>query len=320
MGSDQSESSVRLGRSDLRVGRLAYGCWRIAGAEGGGAVSAEKRRLGVRSVLDAFEGGYDFFDLADIYSGGVAEEVFGEALRESSEMRGRVVVMSKCGIRFKGDPDADAPYRYDFSSQHIIRSCEASLKRLGVDVLDVYLLHRPDYLGDPHEVAEAFARLEAQGKVRYFGVSNFKPSQVSVLQQACSSPLLANQVEIHLMRLDPFHDGTLDQCMEVRMTPLAWSPLAGGRLVDANPIDLHTLDHAHRIHVREVMDQVARELGESRMVVALSWLLRHPAGIIPIVGSTRKERMLESRQALGVSMTREQWYRLFEVSHGKRLP
>ncbi len=299
MGSDQSESSVRLGRSDLRVGRLAYGCWRIAGAEGGGAVSAEKRRLGVRSVLDAFEGGYDFFDLADIYSGGVAEEVFGEALRESSEMRGRVVVMSKCGIRFKGDPVADAPYRYDFSSEHIIRSCEASLKRLGVDVLDVYLLHRPDYLGDPHEVAEAFARLEAQGKVRYFGVSNFKPSQVSVLQQACSSPLLANQVEIHLMRLDPFHDGTLDQCMEVGMTPLAWSPLAGGRLVDANPIDLHTRDHAHRIHVREVMDQVARELGVSRMVVALSWLLRHPAGIIPIVGSTGRSACLNPVRPLG---------------------
>jgi predicted oxidoreductase len=320
MGSEKNESSVRLGRSDLRVGRLAYGCWRIAGAEGGGAVTPERRRAGIRAVLDAYELGYDFFDLADIYAGGVAEELFGEALKESAEMRGRVVVMSKCGIRFKGDPVVDAPYRYDFSAEHIMRSCEASLKRMGVDVLDVYLLHRPDYLGDPQEVAEAFARLEEQGKVRHFGVSNFSPSQVRVLQQACSRPLLANQIEIHLMRLDPFHDGTLDQCMEMGMTPLAWSPLAGGRLVDANPIDLHTRDHAHRIHVREVMDQVAKELEVSRTVVALAWLLRHPSGTIPIVGSTRKERMLEARQALGVAMTREQWYRLFEVSHGKRLP
>jgi predicted oxidoreductase len=182
------------------------------------------------------------------------------------------------------------------------------------------MLHRPDYLGDPGEVAEAFAELEKEGKVRTFGVSNFRPSQVTLLQQACSMPLVTHQVEIHLMRLDAFCDGTLDQCLGAEMTPLAWSPLGGGRLVDANPIELHTPDHAHRIHVREVMDQVARELEVSRTVVALSWLLMHPAGIIPVVGTTRPERILETKRALQATLTREQWYRLLEVSYGKRLP
>jgi predicted oxidoreductase len=195
-----------------------------------------------------------------------------------------------------------------------------SLERLGIETIDLYMLHRPDYLGDPAEVAEAFAQLEKEGKVRAFGVSNFRPSQVTLLQQACSMPLVANQVEIHLTRLEPFHDGTLDQCLAAKMTPLAWSPLGGGRLVDANPIDLHTPDHAHRIHVREVMDQVARELEVSRTVVALAWLLKHPAGIIPVVGTTKPERLLEAKRALQVTMTREQWYRLLEVSFGERLP
>ena len=273
-----------------------------------------------KAVRAAFEAGLNFFDLADIYCGGVAEEIFGATLKEVAGMRDQVVIATKCGIRFKGDPDSKAPYRYDFSKAHIVRSCEESLKRMGIETIDLYMLHRPDYLGDAAEVAEAFAQLEAEGKVRTFGVSNFRPSQVTLLQQACSRPLVANQVEIHLMRLEPFHDGTLDQCMVSKLTPMAWSPLGGGRLVDANPIELHTPDHAHRIHVREVMDQVARELEVSRTVVALSWLLMHPAGIIPVVGTTQPERILETKRALQVSLTREQWYRLLEVSYGKRLP
>jgi len=313
-------STVRLGRSSLQVSRLAYGCWRIAGVSDPKLATAEKRKAGRRSVTAAFEAGLNFFDLADIYCGGVTEEIFGATLKEVAGMRDRVVVATKCGIRFKGDPTPEAPYRYDSSKDTIVRSCEGSLNRLRIETIDLYLLHRPDYLGDPTEVAQAFAQLEKEGKVRSFGVSNFRPSQVTLLQQACSMPLVTNQVEIHLMRLEPLQDGTLEQCLAAEMTPLAWSPLGGGRLVDANPIDLHTRDHAHRIHVREVMDQVARELEVSRTVVALAWLLKHPAGIIPVVGTTQPERILEAKRALQVTMTREQWYRLLEVSHGERLP
>lgn len=311
---------VQLGRSELRVSRLAYGCWRIAGVSDAKLVTAEKRRAGRALVAAAYEAGVNFFDLADIYCGGAAEEIFGAALKEVSGLRERVVVATKCGIRFKGDPTPEAPYRYDFSKAHLLRSCEGSLKRLGIETIDLYMLHRPDYLGDPAEVAEAFAQLKKEGKVRAFGVSNFRPSQVRLLQQACSMPLVSHQVEIHLVRLEPFHDGTLDHCLEAGMTPMAWSPLAGGRLVDANPIELHTRDHAHRIHVREVMDQVARELEVSRTVVALAWLLKHPAGIIPLLGTTQTARIREALGAFQVEMSREQWYRLLEVAYGERLP
>jgi predicted oxidoreductase len=194
------------------------------------------------------------------------------------------------------------------------------LKRMRIEAVDLYLLHRPDYLGDPQEVARAFAQLEQSGKVRAFGLSNCRPAQVTALQRACPMPLVVNQVEMHLLHLDPLDDGTLDQCLTDGLTPMAWSPLGGGRLVDVNPIELHTRDHAHRIHVREVMDLIARELDVTRTVVALAWLLKHPAGIIPILGSTRPERIREALQALRVSLSREQWYRLLEVSYGRRLP
>jgi len=309
-----------LGSRGLEVSALAYGCWRIAGATDKALVTPEKRQAGREAVLAAYESGLNFFDLADIYCQGVAEEIFGSVVAGVSGMRDRVVIATKCGIRFKGEPDSEATYRYDFSEGHILRSCEGSLKRLGVEVIDLYMLHRPDYLGDPAEVAGAFSKLQASGKVRAFGVSNFRPSQVVVLQKYCPMRLVVNQVEMHLAHLAPFHDGTLDQCLAEGMVPMAWSPLGGGRLVDPNPIELHTPDHAHRIHVREVMDQVARELSVSRSAVALAWLLKHPAGVIPVVGTTQPGRLREALEALKVKMTREQWYRLFEVSYGRRLP
>jgi predicted oxidoreductase len=133
-------------------------------------------------------------------------------------------------------------------------------------------------------------------------------------------PLAVNQVEVHLERLEPLLDGTLDQCLAERMTPLAWSPLAGGRLVDPTPIDLHSPDHAHRIHVREMLDLVARERGVTRAVVALAWLMRHPSRMVPIVGSTRPERIRDAANAAEIVLTREEWYRLLEAAYGQRLP
>src|SRR5205814_7270987 len=211
--------TVHLGKSALTTSRLAYGCWRIAGSSEAAKVGSDAGALGRKAVMGAFECGYTLFDLADIYCDGVCESIFGQALKEISGMRERILIATKCGIRKKGDPNPDSPYRYDFSAEHIVRSCEQSLKRLGAETIDLYQLHRPDYLGDPAEVAEAFGKLKKSGKVREFGVSNLRPSQVAALQKACPMPLIANQVEISLMRLECFQDGTLDQCLAEHISP-----------------------------------------------------------------------------------------------------
>ena len=312
--------AIQLGKSSLTGSRLAYGCWRIAGSLEAGKVTSEAQAAGRKAVIAAFEAGYTLFDLADIYCEGVCEKIFGHVLKEVAGMRKRVVIATKCGIRKKGDPNPDSPYRYDFSAEHIIRSCEHSLGRLGVDTIDLYQLHRPDYLGDPVEVAAAFGKLHKSGKVREFGVSNFRPSQLAALQRVCPMPMIANQVEMSLMKLDCLQDGTLDQCLAEQITPMAWSPLAGGRLVDTGPIDLQTADHAHRIHIRETLDLVARERGVTRSVAALAWLLKHPASVVPIVGSTHPERLRDAVNATEIELTRDEWYRLMEAAHGQRLP
>jgi predicted oxidoreductase len=312
--------TVPLGQGNLRASRLGYGGWRIAGTWVPAQVTPEKEAVGRAAVLAAYEAGYTLFDLADIYCDGVCERIFGQVLKATPGMRSRIVVATKCGIRKKGDPNPDSPYRYDFSAQHIQRSCEASLQRLGLDAIDLYLLHRPDSLCDPAEVAEAFSRLKQAGKAREFGVSNFRPSQVTALQKACPMPIVVNQVEISLARLDCFQDGTLDQCLAERITPQAWSPLGGGRLVEAGPGDLRTPDHAGRLRVRGALDLIARERGVSRQAVALAWLLKHPSGIAPIIGSTQPERIRDAVGAAQLDLTRDEWYRLLEAALGQRLP
>src|ERR1041385_3876968 len=256
--------TIRLGQSALTASRLAYGCWRIAGTWEAARVTPEAEASGRKSVIAAFDAGFTLFDLADIYCEGASERIFGQTLKETAPLRKRALIATKCGIRRKGDPGPDSPYRYDFSADHIVGSCEQSLRRLGVETIDLYQLHRPDYLGDPAEVAGAFSRLKKDGKVLEFGVSNFRPSQLAALQTACPMNLIVNQVEMSLMRPDCLHDGTLDQCLAEKIAPMAWSPLAGGRLADNGPIDLQTPDHAHRIHVREMLDPVARERGVTR--------------------------------------------------------
>jgi predicted oxidoreductase len=282
--------------------------------------NAERETGARKAIVAAYETGFTLFDHADVYADGVAEKVFGDVLKQINGMRERVIIASKCGIRRKGTPHPDSPYRYDFSADHIIKSCEQSLKRLGVEVIDVYQLHRPDYLMDPTEVADAFARLKQQGKVREFGVSNFKPHQVTVLQRACSFRLIVHQVEISLARLDCFEDGTLEQCLAEKMAPMAWSPLAGGRLSDTLPIDINSPEHARRIGLRETLDDIARDYGVSRTIISLAWLLKHPARIIPIIGSAKPERIREAAQAEKVHLSRDEWYRLMEAARGERLP
>jgi predicted oxidoreductase len=312
--------SIQIGKSPLQSSRLAFGCWRLTGPTSPAEATPEREKAGRGAVVAAYEAGFTLFDHADIYCDGAAERIFGQVLKEVSGMRGRVVIASKCGIRKKGEPKADAPYRYDFSADYIIRSCEGSLKRLGVETIDLYQLHRPDYLCDPAEVAAAFSKLKEQGKAREFGVSNFRPSQVTLLQRACPMPLIVNQVQISLARLEGFEDGTLDQCLTEKITPLAWSPLGGGQLAATMPIDLRSTDHALRIGLREELEHLARERNSTRTLVALAWLLKHPAGIVPIIGSIQPERIREAVKAADFALSREEWYRLFEAARGERLP
>jgi predicted oxidoreductase len=312
--------TVPLGQSSLTTTRLAFGCWRIAGPGEPTEISPEREAHGRASVIAAYEAGYTLFDHADIYAAGVAEQIFGKVLKEVPGMRERVLIASKCGIRKAGDPEARAPYRYDSTAQHIVWSCEQSLKRLGVEQIDVYQIHRPDWIGNPEEIAAAFSQLIDAGKVREVGVSNYRPSQLAALQKACPMRLVANQVAISLARLDCFADGTLDQCLVERITPMAWSPLGGGSLVSSGPIDLRDQDHAHRIHLREALDVIARARGSSRTAVALAWLLQHPARIIPIVGATNPDHIREAVKADELELTRAEWYRLLEAALGQRLP
>ncbi len=303
--------TITIGKSGLSATRLAYGCWRLAD------VGEEKGRA---AAVAAYETGYTLFDHADIYGDTECEAIFGRVLAEVSGMREAIVIASKCGIRKPGTPNPDSPYRYDFSADYIIESCEGSLRRLGVETIDIYQLHRPDYLCDPAEVAGAFEKLKSAGKAREFGVSNFKPSQVAMLQAACPMPLIVNQVEISLANLGCFDDGTLDQCLAEGITPLAWSPLGGGKLGDG-PVQI--LGHQETYDTGKVvaeLDAIANDRGVSRTVIALAWLLRHPSGISPIVGSTNPDRIREAARADEVELTRDEWYRLMVAARRRPLP
>lgn len=309
-----------MGVSSLTSSRLAYGCWRVAGTWDPGAVTEAGRKAGREAMIAAYEAGYTLFDNADIYCRGEAERLLGQVLKEVPGMREKVVVVTKGGIRPGGDPGPEAPGRYDFSYDYIVGACEASLRRLGVEVIDIYLLHRPDWLAAPEEVARAFSRLRADGKVRYFGVSNFRPTLVTALQAACPMPLVAHQVEISLAKLDAFTDGTLDQCLIEGITPMAWSPLAGG-LIGGGAKDLLPSQRNYRCETfLPVLDAVANAYGASRSQVALAWLLLHPAGIQPVVGTVNPQRIREAAQAAGVKLSREDWYRLLIAARGEPMP
>ncbi len=312
--------TIQLGVSSLNSSRLAYGCWRVAGSWDPAEVTPESRAAGVKAIQAAYEAGYTLFDNADIYCAGEAERIFGETLKQVSGMRERVVIATKCGIRPGGSPRSDSPGRYDFSAAHILSACEQSLQRLKIETIDLLMLHRPDYLADPQEIAGAFSQLKAAGKVRYFGVSNFRPSLVTALQVACPMPLIVHQVEISLAKLDAFTDGTLDQCLIEQITPMAWSPLAAG-LLGVGASKLLPSQKTYRPEAfLPALDAVAKAHGATRTTVALAWLLKHPSKIQPIIGSIKPDRIREAAKADQLELTREEWYQLLIAARGEPMP
>lgn len=312
-------NSVTLGVSDMQVSSLAYGCWRIAGQVGPDGPRPEAMETGSRAVLAAYEAGYTLFDNADIYGGGTSERILGQTLKEVSGMRDQVQILTKCGVRHAGQPHQDSPNRYDLSAEHIVSACEGSLKRMNIETIDVYMLHRADLLVNPDEVGQAFSQLKVDGKVRHFGASNFRPTLLTALQSACPMPIIAHQFEFSLNRLDPLTDGTLDQCLIEKVTPMAWSPLGGGLLADGPGRLLDWQKQYDPEPIKPVLDEIASDHGVSRVVVALAWLMKHPAGVLPIVGSANPGRIRDAARAADLDLSREEWYRLLRVARGEPL-
>ncbi len=287
--------------------RIAFGYWRLA--EWG--LTPKDIAALVHTCLDL---GLTTIDHADIYGGYTCEARFGEALALEPSLRDKLQIVTKCGIKFVSpNRPAYTSHYYDTSRAHILASVENSLRLLHTDYLDILLVHRPDMFMDADEVAEAFTALRQTGKVRYFGVSNFNPSQFDLLASRLDFPLVTNQVEISVLRLEPFLDGTLDQCLRLRMPPMAWSPFGGG--------DLFTSHDPRTVRVRAALQAVGEQLGgASPDQVALAWLLAHPARIVPVLGTGKPDRIVSAAASESLPLTREQWFTIWTASMGAEVP
>jgi predicted oxidoreductase len=292
-----------LGESGIAVSPLAWGMWRLAED---GRTAADAAKL-IHAALDA---GITFLDTADIYgfdgtSGfGNAEALLGEVLAAEPGLRARMVLATKGGIL--------PPLPYDQSADYLRKAIDASLTRLKVDSVDLWQIHRPDILAHPQEVARVLDDAVASGKLKALGVSNFTCAQTAALNHFLDNKLVTTQPEISPLRIDCFENGELDQAMMLGLTPMAWSPLGGGRLAAPQT--------ARDKAVAAALDVVAAVQGVSRTVAAYSWLMAHPAGIIPIIGSQTPARIAEGAQALTVRWTRTDWYAVLVAARGVPLP
>jgi len=312
----------KLGITSLEVSRIALGCMRLG----------EETKQAVATIRAALDQGITFFDHADIYGRGRREEVFAAIWDEVPSLRSRIVIQSKCGIRLAGEPDETAPKRYDFDCEHIVNAVEGSLRRLKTDYLDVLLLHRPDPLVDFKEVARAFDTLHSAGKVRHFGVSNHTAAQLRLLRRWVDQPLITNQLQlslVHTYLLDegivlnrdqpsgPIRGaGTFEYCRMHDITVQAWAPLARGLLGGRRPA---REENAHPAVMAEI-SRLAMTKGVSKAAIAIAWLLRHPAGIQPIVGTKNPLHIIAACQACEIELTRVEWYNLFLAGRGRQLP
>lgn len=303
--------AIAIGKSWLLASEISLGCMRIAG------MAPQEVDLLFNTAIEV---GIDFFDHADIYGGGKSEEVFAEAFSRSSVAREEIFLQSKCGIRED---------MFDFSREHILTAVEGSLRRLKTDYLDVLLLHRPDTLMEPEEVAEAFSQLEESGKVRHFGVSNMNPGQIALLRKFVDQDIVANQLQLSLtntgmidrglnvnMEIDSAIDrdgGILEYCRLHDITIQPWSPFQYGFF------DGVFLDNEAFPKLNQAIDALAAEKGVSNTAMAIAWLLRHPAKMQPIVGTTNPDRVRDIAQASDVALTRKEWYSLY-LAAGNTLP
>lgn len=287
----------------LSMSRIVYGMWRVADDEN---TSPEYVEAKIQSCLDQ---GITTFDQADIYGGYTAEAVLGGALKANPSLRNKMEIVTKCDIIAPAGRYSDAKVKhYDTSRVHIEKSVDYSLQDMGIDHIDLLLIHRPDPLMDHNETGAALDDIVASGKVRNIGVSNFRPWDWELLQSGMKNKLVTNQIEISLGEISPFTNGDLSFHQRQDDAVMAWSPLGGGSLM--------TGDGA----TAAVMDEIAAEFGVDRAAVAVAFLLAHPAKILPVMGTNNLDRIGKISDALKVKLDRESWYRLYEAALGNEVP
>ncbi len=321
-----------LATHGVSASRLVLGCMPFGGSWDSTPITRENMLKAEAAVEAALAIGINMFDHADIYTRGKSEEIFGTILKNRPALREQIIVQTKCGIRF---PDDATPIvRYDFSREYILAAVDSSLRRLGVEFIDILLLHRPDALMEPTEVADAFATLKAGGKVRYFGVSNMNASQMRSLQRELPEPLVANQLELSLARLDwvdqgvhvnqkaglntNFDSNLLDYCQSERVQIQSWGPLAqgsfSGRSLEGKPENV--------AKTAALVSELAAAKETTPEAIVLGWLMRHPAMIQPIIGTNNPQRIAACQDAerQAAEMSRDEWYRLYVSARGAAMP
>ena len=302
---------IHIGNGDIIASEISLGCMRI---------NSLSRREASELINTALEEGINFFDHADIYGGGKSEEVFADAVGMNPGIREKFIIQNKCGIR-EG--------YFDFSKEHIINSVESSLMRMKTDYIDVLLLHRPDTLMEPEEVAEAFSELHSSGKVRHFGVSNQNPMQIELLSKYLEQKILINQLQLSItntgmidsglnvnMKIDASidRDGSiLEYCRLKDITIQAWSPFQYGFFEGV------FLNNDKFPELNNKINEIAATRGVTNSAIAIAWILRHPAKIQPIVGTTNKQRLKDICKASQVQLTRQEWYEIYKAA-GNKLP
>ena len=298
----------RLGKTSLSVSSLAYGMWRFAGT----SVSVAQEKIECALAL-----GITLFDQADVYgvdgggSFGDSESLLGAVFQSAPSLREKMVLATKGGIVL-GVP-------YDSSASYIRNAVDSSLRRMNIDVIDLYQIHRPDMLTHPCELAKVLTSLREEGKIREVGVSNYSPSQLDALQHYLDFPIASHQPQFSCWHLEPLQNGLLDQCQKNDMTPLAWSPMAGGLLgVDIDSVSIQQNKRLHNL--LSLLDEIAEEQSVSRMAVALAWVLFHTSKAIPILGTQNINRLKNSTDAFRVQFTRQSWYKILVASQGEALP
>ena len=287
--------------SKIVFGTMNWGSW-------GGNLNPQQTLTLIEKSLDL---GVTTFDHADIYGDYTTEFDFGKALGLKPEVRQKMELVTKCAIKMV---TPNRPHHqvksYDTSQEHILVSVDNSLKALKTDYIDLLLIHRPDPLMDPSEVAKTIDKLKKEGKVRHFGVSNFTTSQFEMLNDHVS--LVTNQVQISIQHLDPFLDGTLDQCILKKIIPMAWSPLGGGKIFKEST-------DTHVKHLRQVIFELAQKYQVPLDQMMLAWLMKHPSQIIPVIGTTKIERLQSAIEATRLDIEREDWFKMLEASTGEEV-
>ncbi len=288
----------------LQLSPIVAGAWRLADW----GWSARQRLAWIEANLDL---GISSFDHADIYGGYAVQALFGEALALAPGLRERLQLVSKCGIELVcPNRPVNAVKHYNTTAAHVRDSVEQSLRALRTDHLDLLLIHRPDALLDADALAACFDALRREGKVAHFGVSNFSPAQFNLLHRRHA--LATNQIELSPLRREALHDGTLDQCQDLGVRPMIWSPLAGGRIF--------TGQDAAAERVRQALAELQRELGVGWVTLLMAWALRHPSRPLPIIGTQRIAMSREAVAALDLQLSPAQWYRLWQAGAGHEVP